>query len=433
MSSIIQRASFSPSSIGLPNIVHDAELMGQAYWGDIPDGMEVNTSKVAKAAQARFLASGADMLPLAPQIPDDIIQKAIFGWSDSTGKDYIEETAGLREEIAKANDYDSEEIYKAITAGTGAASTGSTGGGMIHAIADQEVAYLYKRAYPFQAMVPVEANKGKAALWDVIPPYEFGSASFGTEDQSFTESDITAYFQTKYIKYLYSVGRVTKAAQLAGMAAVPARDLLAIRIDAAQDALRSLRERRMLGVTSDVSQTTNDYVDATIKEYPGIYEQITNNVTAPNYVTSAGGTYADIMSDLDLTFNAMVIDGISPTLAICDYRVFGIIRRGLKEYFRVEPIQTFVQGVSKISLVFPNEGGLPLMPHPFLPQAAGKGTIAMIDTRLFSRRSLWQDIYEELAKINLSQKFVISAAETLIDKSDKDGSSSLHGGIINIA
>jgi hypothetical protein len=72
---------------------------------------------------------------------------------------------------------------------------------------------------------------------------------------------------------------------------------------------------------------------------------------------------------------------------------------------------------------------------------AGYGAIMLLDTRLIARRTLWQDLYEELAKINLSQKFVISAAETLIDKSDIGNDAagggipyySLHGGIFSIA
>ena len=111
------------------------------------------------------------------------------------------------------------------------------------------------------------------------------------------------------------------------------------------------------------------------------------------------------------------------------------------EYFRTEPVMHFTQGISKINLVFPNADGLPLVPHPFMPMGAGLGTIMLIDTRLWARRSLWQDMYEELAKINLSQKFVISAAETLVDKSDVSGTfvaaatatESLHGGVDAIA
>ena len=73
------------------------------------------------------------------------------------------------------------------------------------------------------------------------------------------------------------------------------------------------------------------------------------------------------------------------------------------------------------------------MPHPFLRMTSGAyGAIALLDTALFARRVLWQDTYEELANINTSDKFVISAAETLIDKSDIDGTSSLHGGLFGI-
>jgi hypothetical protein len=140
----------------------------------------------------------------------------------------------------------------------------------------------------------------------------------------------------------------------------------------------------------------------------------------------------------------MVKMAMEPNLAVCDYRTFGIIRRGLMEFFRTEPTMKFTQGISKINLVFPNADGLPLVPHPFMPMsgaaAATYGAIMLLDTRLIARRTLWQDLYEELAKINLSQKFVISAAETLIDKSDIGNDAtgggipaySLHGGVFAI-
>jgi hypothetical protein len=151
------------------------------------------------------------------------------------------------------------------------------------------------------------------------------------------------------------------------------------------------------------------------------------------WITSTGGSYDDIQKDLDTTYNTMVKFGMQPNLALCDYRVFGTMRRGLWEHFRTEPIKELTTGISKISLVFPGADGLPLVPHPFLPQTAGQGSIQLIDTRLIARRTLWQDMYEDLAKINLSSKAVISAAETMADKSDIDGASSLHGGVFGIA
>lgn len=428
---------------------NDAEIIGEIMWKGKPNGSKVTTADLMKAREAFVGAPGAGMLPLLPPIPDEYIQKAIFEGpgmklqNGATNQDEFEQKIGpirkamtrdaerYQDDLAKAlcaELPDGSEIKKALTAATS---------NLMHVIADQEVTYLYKRPYPAQALIPTEANKGKVANFDIVGPYDFGSATFGSEDQLFQESDITTYNRSQTIKYLYAVGRVTKAAQLAGLAQIPARDVLAIRIDAAQDALRALRERAILGVSMDVTSTTNLFRASAVSTdnyYNGLYQGITANTGASkSWVTSNGGTYDQIMADLDETYRTMVKFAMQPNLAVCDYRTFGIIRRGLMEYFRTEPTMQFAQGISKINLVFPNADGLPLVPHAFMPMGAGQGAIMLVDTRLWARRSLWQDMYEELAKINLSQKFVISAAETLVDKSDVNASTSLHGGVFSIA
>jgi hypothetical protein len=435
---------------------NDAETIGEIMWKGKVQGSRVSHSDLVRARNLFLSSPKAGMLPLLPPIPDEYVMKAIFEGPGqklqngaTTQDEYDQRMAPLHKALAKdAERYqedlckaicaelpESNEIRKALTAATS---------NLMHVIADQDVTYLYKRPYPLQALIPTEANKGKTANFDIVGPYDFGSSGFGTEDQSFTESDITTYNRSQNIKYLYAVGRVTKAAQLAGLAQIPARDVLAIRIDAAQDALRALRERALLGVTLDVSDTTNLFrstVASTDITYNGLYQMITSNTgTSKCWKTSAAGTYDGIMADLDETYRNMVKYAMQPNLALCDYRTFGIIRRGLMEYFRTEPTMQFAQGISKINLVFPNADGLPLVPHPFMPMGAGYGAIQLIDTRLWARRSLWQDMYEELAKINLSQKFVVSAAEVLVDKSDVSGitaatdvNSCLHGGVYSIA
>lgn len=434
----------------------DAELLGEIMWKGKPDGSTVTTSDLVAARDRFTSAPGAGMFPMIPPIPDEYVRKAIFEDGSSNLAHDQDEYDSKMEPIKKAMAKDAEkyddaiaksiiadlpkdsEIVKALTMATS---------NLMHVIADKDVTYLYKRPYPFQALIPTEANKGRQANFDIIGPYDFGAASFGTEDQAFTETDITTYNRTQTIKFLYAVGRVTKAAQLAGLAQVPARDVMAIRLDAAQDALRALRERALLGVSLNVADLTNAFraaVIATDQTYNGIYQIRTANANATGsqcWVNSTAGTYDGIMIDLDTSYRNMVKFAMQPNLAVCDYRTFGIIRRGLMEYFRTEPVMHFTQGISKINLVFPNSDGLPLVPHPFMPMGAGLGEIIMVDTRLLARRSLWQDMYEELAKINLSQKFVISAAETLIDKSDVSGTfvtaatatESLHGGVHAIA
>ena len=436
--------------------VNDAEVIGEIMWKGKPQGSRVSTADLKKARDLFLSSPGAGMLPLLPPVPDEYIMKAIFEGpgqklqNGATNQDeYDQRVAPIHKALAKDAERYQEDLAKAICMELPEgneikkALTASTSN-LMHVIADQDVTYLYKRPYPLQALIPTEANKGKMANFDIIGPYDFGSAAFGTEDQMFTESDITTYNRTQNIKYLFAVGRVTKAAQLAGLAQIPARDVLAIRIDAAQDALRALRERALLGVTLNVADTTNAFratVASTDNTYNGLYQMITSNTGASQcWVSSTAGTYDGIMADLDTTYRTMVKYAMQPNLAICDYRTFGIIRRGLMEYFRTEPMLQFTQGISKINLVFPNADGLPLVPHPFMPMGAGLGAIQLIDTRLWARRSLWQDMYEELAKINLSQKFVVSAAETLVDKSDITGitaatdvNACLHGGVYNIA
>ena len=416
----------------------DAEIIGEAMWPGMIDGTPVTKAHIANA-QKRFKDVGAEMVPLLPNMDPELVKCAIFehgvrgDMTDKIQKSLEKSYNTWLDDVSKAfwdELPDVCELKKAMT----------TSSNFMHVIADQDVTYLYKRPYPVQSLIPSESNKGKMANFDIVGPYDQGSAFAGTEDQTFTESDMTTYNRSQTIKYMFSVLRVTKASQLAGLAQVPARDMLAIRVDAAQDALRALRERMMLGVALGINDTTFAWQGAystSSVNYNGLYQMIQANTSGTSgdqtWITSTGNDFDTIQKDLDTVYNKMVQYGMQPNLALCDYRVFGIMRRGLWEHFRTQPIKEIATGISKISLVFPGADGLPMVPHAFMPQTAAYGTIMLVDTRLIARRTLWQDMYEDLAKINLSSKAVISAAETMVDKSDIDAASSLHGGVFSIA
>lgn len=420
-----------------------ASVIGETLFPGIPNGSPVNINAIQKAAQDRFRATGSTVyMPLMAPGIDDMIQKAIFGEPNLTR----EECDNIYKANLDALNKSSTEYIEALitkaettTANSGNVASLPTMGALMHAIADDKVTMLYKKPYPFQSLVPVEANKGMTALWDAVGPYDFTDASFGTEDPSLTETDMTTYQRVASIKYMYTVGRLTKAAKMAGLAQVPTRDIKAIRVDMAQDAMRALRERSMLGINRTVNDTTFAFQSASTLEYAGIYELITNasSSTTKTYIAGSGGitTYDDIMQQLDYSYRLMVKYNMQPNLAMCDYNTFGVIRRGMAEYMRYtgEPVKTLIPGLSKIDLVFPGQDGLPLLAHPMLNMSAGNyGSIFLLDTRLLARRVLWMDTYEELANINTSDKFVISAAETLIDKSDINATSSLQGGVFGI-
>jgi len=396
---------------GLHNIsADDVSIIGETYWMGIPDGSPVNIVKAQADVQRRFAkASGNNgpiaFMPLMPPGIDELIQKAVLNTDPYMTK---EECAHVLKANKEQMDKQTRQYLDKIVS-----KAETTASNMMHVIADEQVTYLYKRPYPYQAMIPVEANKGKYALWDAVGPYgDMGSASFGEEDPTLVESDMKSYNRMDSIKYLYAVGRLTKASKFAGL-------------------------------TRNIKSTTNEFVAPTALEYSGTYQLITNNVGtgtigAKMYVdvsTSNCNTFQKLSESLDQTYNQLVLYGIQPNLAICDFPTFGLIRRGMTDFIRYvgEPVKTLVPGVQKLDLVFPNEGGLSLVPHAFLPMATGAyGNIFLIDTRLMSRRTLWQDTYEELANINTSDKFVISAAETLIDKTAITANDSLHGGVFGI-
>ncbi len=434
----------------------EASYIGEAMWKNIPEGSPV-TQRMLVDQRNRFLEASTpnsplNFLPLLPQIDDALIKSVIEGFPDGDVRVRGDHEQYYRSEaVTKALEVDHErfcdEVSKAVweemVDGCEFKKAMTTASNLMHVIADQDVTYLYKRPYPFQALIPSEANKGKTANFDIVGPWDLPGAGPGTEDQMFTEGDPSPYNRSQYIKYLYSVYRVTMAAQLAGLAQVPARDMLAIRIDMAQDALRSLRERMMIGVNYSPTDTTMAFrsaVGSTSVAYNGIYQIIQANTktagSGANWVTSSGPSYDQINKDLDTSYQAMAKYGFQPNIAFCDYQTFGIYRRGLWEHFRTGPITEITSGITKIELTFPNAGGLAMIPHPFLQVSTSGspvGCIMLLDSRLLARRILWQDMNTQLAQINLSQKGVISAAETMVDKSDVDAASSLQGGVFGIA
>ena len=365
----------------MPNYsMPDPDILSAAFWGNVPNGTPIeNMDKALISAQDRFAEQrksneNFEFLPLVNPFPDQLVKAAIYGHNESsalkTSNEIFEKAMRpYHEQILKQYAYENPEtdVAKEITKAI------NTGSSLMHIIADQEVTLLYKRPYPIQALIPVEANIGVAAHWDIIPPFGFNSASFGTEDPDLQDTDFSSSKRYEYVKYMYAVGRVTQGAKFAGLAQYPTRDLKTLAIDSSQEALRALRERSILGVTRDVQNIdTVSFEPANDLQYRGLYEIITHNTTSPNYVTSSGTSYDDIMADLRASYRLMRKDGMMPNLAICDLNTFDTIAAGLMEYFRTEPIKEFTQGISKISLVFQGAGGLPVISTEMLPTADGQ-------------------------------------------------------------
>ncbi len=420
-------AGFNGAAVGMTFSAREMQQRARAFWGPgVEEGDPVDIVKAQALAQDRYIKIMEEdpraplICPLVDVVRPEWVRKAIY--DPTYGND------GLVADVKKAVDDFLGEIDSVRKATTSDSN-------LMHSISDPEVTMLFKKVYPATALIPVEASRGKITQWDAIGVNEAGSAFFGSEDPDLTESDISDHTRTAENKIMYSVLRVTKMAYEAGKAQVPPRDMMTIRSLAANEMLKNLRERAILGVTRDVRATVNAFTPPGPYEYPGLYQLIRANTDDPNYVDVSSadvGTKDTIDPYLDESYIAMVQDGRVPNLAICDYKTFGIYRRSLNEFFRTESVKSIDYGIAKITLVFPG-GEVPMVPCPFLPTTPGNnGSIFLLDTTTLARRVLWAETMEELANMNTSKRAVVNAAEVLIDKSDVDGQSSLQGGVFGI-
>ena len=421
-------AGFNGAKIGMTFTGREMQQRARAFWGPgVEEGDAVDIVKAQALAQDRYIKVMEEdprapmVFPLVDLIRPDWVRKAIY--DPTYGND------GLMADVKKAaNDFLGE--IDSLRKATDSSSS------LMHSITDDEVTMLFKKVYPATSLIPVEASRGKITQWDAIGVNEAGTAFFGSEDPDLTESDMGDHTRTATNKIMYSVLRVTKMAYEAGKSQVPARDMMTIRSLAANEMIKNLRERSILGVTRDVQASVNAYANAGPLEYAGLYQLITANTTDPNYEdVSADATINakdKIDPYLDASYISMIQDGRVPNLAICDYKTFGLYRRALNEFFHTENVKSLDYGIAKITLVFPG-GEVPMVPCPFLPTTAGaNGAIFLLDTTTLARRVLWGETMEELANINTTKRAVVNAAEVLIDKSDDDGTSSLQGGVFGI-
>jgi len=416
--------------------------LGQAFWGNLGNAQtDVNLYEIKKSMAKSIAHAQANGLQTAVSgvvvdaIDPNLIKKAILdpGYSMSRFTNDIEAAKGKYvdglNEIRKASlskvGVSEDEIKKAADSSSN----------LMHSIYDQQISSLFMRPLPVQALIGKEPNPGAIALWDAIPAGGAGSAAFGPESPNLVESDMDPKRRSADIKIAWTTAAVTQFAQYAGMAQVPARDLMSIELLAHTEMLKQLRERRTLGVTSSYSADPV-FASAGQYEYPGLYELIHNNTDDPNYETADAGvdTWDELKPLIKDSNRKMMRDGLVPNVAICDYSTYNIITIGMEEYVRYQQKSDQDYGIENIIINLPGAGKVPVVPSIYLPTTTGaNGSFFLLDLNYLKYRVLYPEVFTELApSTNPTKRFTISFAETLIDKSDVDGTSSLQGGVFGI-
>jgi len=314
-----------------------------------------------------------------------------------------------------------EVIMKAYGVASGlAGGAGTAGVAMVPVYLDPRIVDTTRKYTPLVEMVPRVTNQGVTADYNEITAK--GSAKFLAEDSALSEQNDTYNRQSTAIKYCYAVGRVTGQAQaaypsyilegfqptgsgLAGTGFTPQSGPNAKQLSVIVKS-RALREEEERVIVN--GSTTAD-----ANEFQGIVAlQSTTNKVDKN--TSAL-TYDDIETAIDYAF----VDSGRPNIAVAASNVLADLRKIMIDTFNYRPSDmttTLPFGVSSHLVLETMIGPVPVIPSQQLSTTSGSKSIYFIDMNFTEMRVLQDMTYEDLAKTNDSQKFMLKIYEALIMK-----------------
>lgn len=302
---------------------------------------------------------------------------------------------------------------KALETTSGGA--GTAGYAMVPIYVDPRVVDTTRRYTPLVELIPRVTNQGMTADYNKITAK--GAAVTAAEDAALTEADDTYDRASTSIKFIYSVGRVTGPA----IAAMPSWILQGLNpaggaTGSFSDAgstnskqltvlvkTRAIREKEeSLIVNGDAGS------DAT--QFSGIVTlQSTTNKVDKN-------TTAMTLDDINTAIQYAFDDGGRPNLAVCSSAVFtDLLGLLTAKIGYMQPTQQVFWGFSTIVLNT-MVGQVPVIPSTYLSNVSGSKAIYFLDMSVWEMRVLQDLTYEDLAKTNDSEKFMLKIYEALICK-----------------
>jgi len=338
-------------------------------------------------------------------------------YSDPMGFKSMSKPTDLRPEILKAVYNARKTQLKAL--GVTAGGAGTAGYAMIPIHVDPDVIDTTRKYTPFIELCPRVTNVGTYADYNVITAK--GGAAFLPQDSALTDQNDTYDRKSTAIKYAYSVGRVTGPAQ----AAMPAWNLPGfqpsnqfgpwtgagagsgkqLEVLVKTRALREAEEQEAL-----VGSTSTN---------PDGYDGLMTLQSTTNEVDKSS-TALDL-DDIHTAIEYAFVDGGRPNLAVCSANAYTQLQQLLKNYLRIGTGMTKLPwGYETLNLVT-QVGQIPVIPSPYMTNTANNKSILFLDMSVVEMRVLQDITYEELAKTNDSQKFMLKVYEAIINKNTAFG------------
>jgi len=276
---------------------------------------------------------------------------------------------------------------QSIDTQTGGAGTAGTA--LIPVYVDPQVVDRTRRMTPLTEITPRRAVRG--STYDYIPLTAKAGAQFNFEDAALADQVDTYDRVSVAIKFLYAVGRVTGPSIAAMRGFIDPSQLdLAVKTQS----IKELEEETI--INGDL--TTNS------EEFDGFIQIISTNTTA----VSGNVTLAGIRAELATTFNA---NGMV-TLAVTDASTHNFIK-GLLQDFQRQPAPPAENLPFGIPGAFSFDG-VDFIKNRFMPTTSTSRRILLLDQRYYFMAVLQDVTFEELAKTNDSNKYMLKEYIALV-------------------
>jgi len=307
---------------------------------------------------------------------------------------------------------------KALGPETGGA--GTQGFALVPIYVDSRIVDQSRKWTPIVELLPRVTNMGMTADYNVITAK--GSAYTALADAPLPEADDTYDRSSEEIKCLYSVGRVLGPMQ----AAMPSYIIEGFNPSgsgmgqgtfspaSAQNAKQTetlIKARALKELEENLIINGDKSTDAT--QFSGIVKL--QGTTNQNDLAAAALTWDDVEETVQSAFD----DSGRPKIAIASSSVVTDLRKIMIDTFNFRPSDLIAGaelpfGVPPQLVLQTMVGPIPVLPSQFLSNTSGSKQIFFLDTDYIEMRVLQDMTYEDLAKTNDSNKFMLKIYECLI-------------------
>jgi len=322
------------------------------------------------------------------------------------------QTGDLRPGFKSLIDNNIKINKKALETTTGGA--GTAGNALVPVYVDPQIIDISRKQTPLVELIPRVSNMGMTADYNRITAK--GAAVALPEDAPLTEADDTYERQSKPIKSLYSVGRVTGQAQ----AAIPSYMLPnrvpngAVGPFSSENAGNAMQLEILTKARALKELEENLIVNGSIASDANEFDGIVVQMGATNTVDK--NTTALDLDDIDDAIQLAFDNGGTPSLAVCSSGVYTDLQKLLTA--KIGYLQSSDQVFWGFSTIVLNTavGRVPVIQSRFLSNTSGSKAMYFLDMSVVEMRVLQDMTYERMAKVNDSEKFFMKIYEVFLIK-----------------